>query len=392
MEFWKKNLYVIWGCQFLAMIGMSSIVPFLPLYVRELGVNNTDEAAIWSGLVFAVPFIFSFFLSPVWGNLGDRYGRKIMTIRAILGLALAQLLSGFVQTPLQLLIVRLFQGALSGFLPAAMALVASNTPKEKTGYALSALQASTAAGTVLGPFFGGIISDTLGYRAVFLMVSALLFVTGLLIIFFVQEKNKVDQSAQKFTLIENWKYALTNKTILYLGILICLTSLGVAFIRPIFAFYLESFDLHNTEFQATITGGIYGILGIFTTFSAVWWGKRSAKGFRANLLAASVIVGAMYVLHYFIYDIFLLIPVRALLGFAYGALQPLIFTLISDETSFERKGAMIGIATSFQILGSMIGPVISGSLAGVAGLRAPFIITGFIFFLMTYIIYKNVKR
>lgn len=391
MEFWRKNLYVIWGCQFLAMIGMSSIVPFLPLYVRDLGIQNTDEAAIWSGLVFAIPFLFSFFLAPVWGNLGDRYGRKIMTIRAIFGLAAAQFLSAFAQTPLELLIIRLFQGALSGFLPAAMSLVASNTPQEKTGYALSALQASTAAGNVLGPFFGGIISDGLGYRAVFLMVSILLFITGLLIIIFVQEKNKVNKSAQKYTLTENWKFALSNKTLLNLGILICFTSLGIAFIRPIFAFYIETFGLHK-NFQATITGSIYGILGIFTTISAVWWGKRSAKGFRKNLLAASFIVGLMYVSHFFVYNIYLLIPVRAVLGFAYGALQPLLFTLISEETPFERKGAMIGIATSFQILGSMFGPVISGMLSSSAGVRIPFIMTGCIFFAMTSLVYANVKK
>lgn len=391
MEFWKKNLYVIWGCQFLAMIGMSSIVPFLPLYVRELGVQNTEEAAVWSGLVFAGPFLFSFFLSPVWGNLGDRYGRKIMTIRAIMGLAAAQLLSAFVQTPFELLIIRLFQGALSGFLPAAMALVASNTPKEKTGYALSALQASTAAGNVLGPFFGGIISDGIGYRAVFLMVSILLFITGFLIIFFVQEKNKVNKEAPKFTLAENWKFALNNKNLLNLGILICFTSLGIAFIRPIFAFYLESFGL-DTDYQATITGSIYGILGIFTTISAVWWGKRSSNGFRKNLLIASFIVGSMYVSHFFVYNLYWLIPIRAVLGFAYGALQPLLFTLISDETPFERKGAMIGIATSFQILGSMLGPIISGILSSSAGVRLPFIITGCIFFAMTSLIYANIKR
>lgn len=164
---WKKNLYVMWICQFLAMVGMSSVVPFLPLYIRELGVTTIEETSKWSGLVFAGPFFVSLFLSSIWGNLGDKYGRKIMTIRATFGLATAQVLIGFSQDINQLFLFRMLQGGLSGFLPAAMALIASNTPEEKTGYSLGVLQSSTAAGTVLGPLLGGVIADLISFRAVF---------------------------------------------------------------------------------------------------------------------------------------------------------------------------------------------------------------------------------
>ena len=126
---WKKNLYIMWICQFLAMVGMSSIVPFLPLFVRELGVTSIEETSKWSGLVFAGPFFVSLFLSSVWGNLGDKYGRKMMTIRATFGLAIAQILIGYSQDINQLFLARMLQGGLSGFLPAAMALIASNTPE-----------------------------------------------------------------------------------------------------------------------------------------------------------------------------------------------------------------------------------------------------------------------
>ena len=149
MDIWKRNLIIIWICQFIAMIGMSAIVPFLPLFVRELGVTSLEETAYWSGLVFAGPFFISFFLTPIWGNLGDKYGRKMMTVRAVLGLAIAQVLVGLSQDVTQLFLARLVQGLLSGFLPAAMALVAANTPKEKTGYALGLLQSATAGGTVI---------------------------------------------------------------------------------------------------------------------------------------------------------------------------------------------------------------------------------------------------
>ena len=130
-----------------------------------------------------------------------------MMIRATFGLAIAQIIIGFSQDINQLFIGRLLQGGLSGFLPAAMALIASNTPEEKTGYALGVLQSSTAAGTVLGPLFGGIISDFLSFRAVFFVVAGLLFVVGFAIIFFVKEERR-EKSKETISLYDNWKYVL----------------------------------------------------------------------------------------------------------------------------------------------------------------------------------------
>lgn len=115
MELWRKNLYSLWFAQLIAMIGLSLIIPFLPLYLREIGVTGREAVKIWSGLIFSAPFMVSAFLQPLWGMLGDRRGRKPMVVRAMLGLALANFLMGFAQTPLQVLILRFLQGSLSGF-------------------------------------------------------------------------------------------------------------------------------------------------------------------------------------------------------------------------------------------------------------------------------------
>lgn len=390
MDSWKRNLIVVWICQFVAMIGMSAVVPFLPLFIRELGVTNLEETAYWSGLVFAGPFFISFFLIPVWGNLGDRYGRKIMIIRAILGLAIAQILIGFTQNVTQLFLARLVQGLLSGFLPAAMALVAANTPKEKTGYALGLLQSATAAGTVLGPLLGGFVSDILGFRSVFFLVAGLLIITGIAVVVFVtEEKSSIEKNEHSF--IDNWKYLLGNSKLLLPAIMIMLTAFGISFIRPTFVLYIETFSI-SSKFLPTITGALYSIVGIFSIFSAAWWGKRVENtGIAQNVIYASLLTGAMYFVHSFVYDVYLLIPVRILLGFGYGALSPLLFTAISKNISSDRMGGVLGVGSSFQILGNMIGPVLGGFSAGFLGLRIAFLITGFFFLIITVISYFRLK-
>ena len=390
MHNWKRNLIIVWICQFAAMIGMSAIVPFLPLFVRELGVTNLDETAYWSGLVFAGPFFISFFLTPIWGNLGDRYGRKMMTVRAVLGLAIAQVLVGFSQNVTQLFIARLVQGLLSGFLPAAMALVAANTPKEKTGYALGLLQSATAAGTVLGPLVGGLFSDLIGFRGVFFIVAGILTITGLAVIMFVTEE-KNNNEKNEHTFIDNWKYLLRNKKLLLPSIMIMITAFGVSFIRPTFVLYIETFSI-SSKFLPTITGALYSIVGVFSIISAAWWGKQVEKtGIAKNIIYASLLTGTMYLAHSIVYDIYFLIPIRILLGFGYGALPPLLFTAISNNVALERKGGVLGVGSSFQILGNMIGPVLGGFSAGMVGLRLSFIVTGVFFLLITLISFVKIK-
>ncbi len=387
---WKKNLYIMWICQFLAMLGMSSIVPFLPLFVRELGVTSIEETSKWSGLVFAGPFFVSLFLSSLWGNLGDKYGRKLMMIRATFGLAIAQIIIGFSQDINQLFIGRLLQGGLSGFLPAAMALIASNTPEEKTGYALGSLQSSTAAGTVLGPLFGGIISDFLSFRAVFFMVAGLLFIVGFAIIAFVREEKR-DKQNKTISLFDNWNHVLFNKKFLIPSILIMLTSLGISFVRPIFVLYVETLEI-NINYLPTITGALYSIVGVFSIFSAYWWGKRSETfGLQKSIAIASLLTAIMYLLHSVITNPYYLIPVRTALGFGYGALMPLLFTRISKNVNLERRGGVLGIGSSFQVMGNLIGPLIGGYAGATIGFSLSFLFTASIFVLIALIGYFNLR-
>ena len=187
VETWKRNLYVIWAAELAAIAGFSVVFPFLPYYVQELGVTELHEVELWSGALFAAQAVTMTVFAPIWGSVADRYGRKLMVQRAMFGGAVVIALMGFAQNVWQLAVLRAIQGILTGTVPAATTLVASSTPRERSGYALGLLQMAIWTGASVGPMLGGFVADTWGYRATFWVTGGLLFVAGLTVWRFVQE-------------------------------------------------------------------------------------------------------------------------------------------------------------------------------------------------------------
>jgi len=389
IEPWRRNLYIMWASQFIAMIGMNMVVPFLPFYVRDLGVSTHEDVVRWSGLVFSGPFLFSFFLTPVWGNLGDRYGRKLMVVRAIFGLALSQILVGLSQNVEMLFFFRMLQGALSGFVPAALALVSANTPKENSGYALGLLQTATASGVVIGPVVGGPLADALGYRLTFFIVAALCLVAGLLIVRLVKDEPVRANEIESWPmLLSNYRHAFRSRRIrLALGI-IFLSQMAVLMIQPIFALYIESLE-PNKDYLATIAGAIFSVAGIFMVISSPWWGKRNdVGGYRTNLIIAITGTAIAYAAQGLVTQSYQLIFLRALQGFCMGGILPTLYSYISKNSSLLRRGGIMGIAASFTILANMVGPAVGGYIAAHVGLRDNFFVTGGVLAITAFLVWR----
>jgi len=365
MDTWKRNLVILWIALFFAATGLSAVVPFLPLFIRELGVTNLSETSRWSGYVFSAPFMVSFFIIPLWGSLGDKYGQKMMTLRAVFGLAIALFLMALSQNVVQLFIFRILQGALSGFYPAALALAVSTAPKERTGYALGVIQSASTSGNIVGPLFGGLLSQLFGFRIVFVIVGLIILICAFLIMVYLKEERKGGEKENAFSVVENWKYVLSTKQILLAGILILMSSIAVSLLAPIFVLYVETFKIDAASLPL-ITGILYSILGIFATLSSLLFGKKiDEKGYKKNLILSSTIIGIMFILHFYVYQISYLIPIRILLGFGFGFLTPVLFTALSKKVIQQRKAGVMGIGSSFQILGNMIGPVSSGFIGAI---------------------------
>lgn len=389
MEVWRKNLYVLWVTQLIAMMGMNLVVPFMPFFIRQLGVTDEAEVVRWSGLVFAGPFISSFIVTPVWGNLGDRYGRKPMVVRAIFGLALSQVLIGFSQTVVHVFIFRILQGAISGFIAASLALVSTGTPNNRVGYALGLLQSASAGGVVLGPFLGGILADLIGYREIFFVTAALCTLAGTAVVYGVKEVSEEVLGDRRYTVLDNYKLMYSNRQLRLVAVCLVAGQVSVLMVEPIFALFVESFR-SDTSYIATLAGSIFAITGLFSTISAPWWGKRNDRaGHKQGLLIGMGLTGLAYIGHHIVTSLVQLAVLRAVLGFARGGVLPALYSLTNLHAPPERRGGMIAIASSMTILGNMLGPLLGGYVAAHTGIRETFLVNSAIALAVAFVVWKE---
>jgi len=374
------------------MIGMSACVPFIPFFIRELGIERSNEIQLWSGLIFAGPYFLSIITVPIWGILGDKYGRKLMILRAIFGLAVSVTLMGFSQNVTQLFALRIIQGAVSGFIAAALSFISANTPEEKSGYAIGILQSSMSAGNIIGPFFGGIASDLWGVRYTFYIVGALCLISGLLIYFFIQEKKVILTQSNGNNIFKNIHFAINKLKLGRFLVLIVISQAGIVFVNPIFPLFIEQLKAPRL-YLSTITGGLIGLVGVFSIIFAPTWGRRNdKKDYHKTLIVSSGICAFATILHIVVPNYLFLFPLRSVLGIFFAALVPTLYTVLSKKSSFEHKGLVMGLASSANLLGSLLSYLLCGIVASSLGMVACFIISAILLFLVSIITITDNKE
>ena len=379
MESWKVNLISVWfGC-FFTGLAISQILPFLPLYVSQLGVTSHEALSMWSGLTFSVTFLVSAIVSPMWGSLADRKGRKLMLLRASLGMAIAILLQAFATNVWQLFFLRAVMGLTSGYIPNARALVASQVPRERSGWALSTLSTAQISGVIGGPLLGGFLADHVGLRAVFIITAVLLVVSFLVTLFLIKEGGRPVISKSE---------RLSGKAVFaslpYPGLMISLfvTTMVIQLcngsVGPILALFIKSMEPESTNI-AFLSGMIAAVPGVSALISAPRLGKLGDRIGTARILMATLIFAVvLFFAMSFVTSPLQLGVLRFLLGFADGAMLPAVQTLLVKYSSDQVTGRIFGYNQSFMYLGNVAGPLIGASVSAMAGFRWVFAATAIV--------------
>lgn len=383
METWRRNLYVLCGCLFVAMLAMSMIMPFLPLYIHEdFGVEDPHEVTAWAGIIFGANFLTAGLVSPIWGNLADKHGRKIMILRSGFFMSITMTLTGFAGSLWQLLALRLLNGLVGGIVPASTALVASSVPKEKIGWAQGMLQSFITAGSIMGPLFGGLLAGYIGYRKIFMVTGGLLLLATLVIAFTVHEKFTPPEKTDRSSLREDFRLIFSTRELPTLFFVTVMIQFALFSIFPVLPIYILQL-LDSEESRVALWSGIVqAAMGIANVWAAPRLGRLGDQyGSQKVLLFCLLFAALLFIPQALVGAVWQLVLLRFLLGLALGGLLPSVNALLRRATPTHMVSRVYGYNNSFVSIGSLLGPIIGGFVAGYISINGVFLMTSAFLFL-----------
>lgn len=384
---WVVTLTILVASAFLMDMSFTMITPFLPVYLSsELGAK-ASEVDMWSGAVFAVTFFVSGLLGPVWGVLADRKSRKLMALRASIGLTISYALCGIVQTPMQLFAARFFQGLCAGLYPALLALLAASIPARKTGLSMGLMQGGMTVGAVVGPFVGGVLADYFGMRESFFVASVALGLISLLIGFCIKEKPRTIKVTSR-----NWfDWSVIRQPAIFKMLMACAVIHASLFsAQPILPLYIAQLQ-GSMDNIMMLSGTIFSVCAISIMIASPILGAAGQKfGFLKVLSCSLFFAGLLISAQVLGRTPFEFGVWRFIAGFAIAGLIPLVNSIISTECPPDKKGEVFGFNFLTGHAGMALGPFAAGALSGWFGYQAVIVASGLILFPL--IVYLNYGR
>lgn len=377
---WKRTLYIVVFAQITSTIGFSSIFPFLPLYVDNLGARSGLSVELLAGLVYSAQAFTMMLASPVWGALADRYGRKLMVERAMYGGAILLLLMAYVRSAEELVLLRALQGVVTGTFGAANALVAAQMPRARAGFAMGLLETGRGVGIALGPLLGGLVADAFGYGPAFYVTAALLLLSGLLVTAGVKERPRESRPLEGGPgMFTTWRHVVAAPGVAGTYSLRFLSELGRMMIIPVAPLFVQTLLVDSAHLN-TFVGMVVSIAALATTGSAVFLGRLGDRvGYRRVILTCTFLAALFYLPQSLVTAGWQLLGLQALVGLALGGVSPILSSLLASYTNPAEAGAVYGLDNSVNAGSRTIAPTLGAAVAVAYGLRVTFVATGLLF-------------
>ncbi|OLL31069.1 MFS transporter, partial [Burkholderia sp. SRS-W-2-2016] len=373
---WQRNLAVCFFGSFINIVAMTLLLPFLPLYVEQLGVHGHAAIVQWSGIAYGATFLSAALVAPLWGRLADRYGCKLNLIRASFGMVVAMSLIGLSQNIWQLVALRLFVGLAGGYTSGSYVIVAAQTPKERSAWALGMLASGIMAGNLLGPLLGGVLPQWLGIRMTFFVASGFIMLNLIATATLIREdrnsiaaKKKASAGAGGGTISGARNLVLS---MLATAMLLMFANMSI---EPIITVYMQ--QLLGESGSVTLYSGLAmsaAALGSITSASRL--GKIADRiGAMKVVIGCLAVSGLLLIPQAFVTHAWQLILLRFLMGLSLGGLLPCLTSIIRHNVQDGSVGRVLGYSTSSQYAGQVLGPVAGGFVGGHLGMRYVFLMT-----------------
>jgi len=369
---WRRNVLAVTAATFIGFTGFTLVMPFLPLFIRELGVSDVGEIAMWTGAILGITPALTAIMAPFWGRLSDRFGRKIMVVRSLTAASLVMGGIAFVAHPWQMFALRCALGLLTGYGPLALTMAAESAPRAQMASAIGLVQTAQRLGPAVGPVIGGVLAGVVGLRATFL-VTAGFYATALVLVLVMYSEPRHDSSAHAA------RAGVTIKTALALEnfVLLMAVVFGLQFadrsVGPILPLYVEQIGVESAQVPL-VAGLLFSAMAVTGALGHHFCGKLLQRFTPRSVLsgaAAMAAVGAGLVgLNS---NVWLLAASAAAFGGGIGAALTAAYTAAGAVIPSGAHGAGFGILSSASLTGFAVSPVIAG-LIGATSLRSVFLL------------------
>ncbi|WLE61306.1 MFS transporter [Burkholderia plantarii] len=378
-RYWKRNLAVCVFGSFTTLVSLSMLLPFLPLYVEQLGVTNPAGIVQWSGVAFGATFFGTAITAPLWGRLADRYGRKPMLVRAAIGMAVVMSLIGVAHSVTELVVLRLAAGLIGGYASASIVMVGTQAPRERAGWALGVLSTGALAGNLIGPLVGGFLPALVGIRGTFFVGGAVIAVAAVATIALVREdfERGVDGRARRDAApgAHATRPALERAALGALLVTAMMVLLANMSIEPIITVYIGQLGVPHDHLART-AGIVMAASALGSMITAPRLGALADRvGGWPVIVGCLLVTGVMLLPQAFVTQWWQLALLRGLMGMSIAGLLPSIAKLVRHAVDEHRSGSVLGYLQSAQFSGQVIGPLIGGQIGAHVGLHAVFFVT-----------------
>ena len=373
MSSWQRNVFAVATASFVGSTGFTLVMPFLPLYLQELGVKDLGEVAMWSGLSLGVTPGITALLAPAWGRVSDRFGRKIMVERSLVSFILLMAGMAYASQAWHIFALRAVQGLFAGYVGIALTMAAESAPRERTAYAIGTVQTAQRLGPAVGPIIGGLVAQIVGLRRAFLMTSVF-YVIALLIVFVLyderivrHERHVQDDKPVRFRNVLAFENFILLMAVVF-GLQIVDRSFG-----PILPLYVAELGT-APERVPLVSGLIFSIAaGAGAVGNQLCTRLLRVRTPRAIISAAAALGGAGAL-------VFLVSPRTAwlfmatpILGIALGTATTTTYTAASTVIPASARGAGFGLLTTASLTALALSPILSGLLSATS-IRAVFLL------------------
>ena len=391
---WQRTLWAMVGIQFVMTAAFSMLSPIMPLFLPVLGVDSASAVALWAGVLAGTTSFVAAFASPLWGRLADRHGRKLMLLRSSIAVGVFAALMGAAMNVWQVFACRALMGVFAGFSSTAIALVASQAPEERLGFALGWLSTGQLVGSLVGPLIGGFLADATGsYRIPFYCTAATIAVSTGFVWFGVRERFVPTAQARGGRALLSGLIAVARSPgLLALFFVLLMAQFGVRTVQPVVTLFVKEL-LGDRPDLATLSGIAFSITGLANIVAAPFLGNKSDKiGYRRVLLISLLGAGLTTLPQAFAGSYWAFTAQRFAVGLFIGGILPTANALIGRLVPRAQRGTVYGITASAMFLGNSIGPLSGGAVAAAFGLRWVFLMTAAVLLVNLVWVYYTVPE